>query len=82
MRFTWKCVICRGLRAYIRFFALFSRNERIQNNRILFLSRQSNIAPMDFQLLQKCLLIRDSALKFITISSRIEPGILSKIKFP
>lgn len=81
MRFTWKCVICRGLRAYIRFFALFSRNERIQNNRILFLSRQSNIAPMDFQLLQKCLLIKDSALKFITISSRIEPGIVSKIKF-
>lgn len=78
---VWKDAACRGLRMFIRFCARFSRKETVQENRVLFLSRQSNAAPTDFQLLQECLRKKDPTLRFMTISSRIGPGVLSKLNF-
>ena len=52
-----------------------------KNNKVVFLSRQSNTTPLDFALLQQELLIQDEGLEMVTICDRIAPGAKSKARF-
>ena len=53
----------------------------VDNNKVLFCSRQSNSIPLDFLLLQEELQTRNSDVKIVTICRNIGGGISDYIKF-
>ena len=53
----------------------------VNNNKVLFCSRQSNNVPLDFQLLQEELLSRNPDADIVTICRNIGSGASDYIKF-
>lgn len=53
----------------------------IKENKIVFCSRQSNILPLDFKLIQRELLRRNPNLEIINICRRIGEGFTDYVKF-
>lgn len=53
----------------------------VDNNKVLFCSRQSNNVPLDFQLLQEELKGRNSEVKIVTICRNIGSGVSDYLKF-
>ena len=53
----------------------------VDDNKVLFCSRQSNNVPLDFQLLQEELCSRNSEINIVTICRNIGGGVSDYIKF-
>lgn len=68
-------------KSVMRFIYFFMKLFKTKNNRILFCSRQSNTASIDFKLLQEELLNRDENLEIITICNRMKKTPKSLVSF-
>ena len=51
------------------------------NRKIVFLSRQSNVVSLDFELLRKELLKEDKDLKIVILSKKMTGGLINKLKY-
>lgn len=68
-------------KSVMRFIYFFMKLFKTKNNRVLFCSRQSNTASIDFKLLQEELQNRNETLEIITICNRMEKTPKSLMSF-